>query len=157
MTGPHVYRTRLEWTGAAQGPTIGYRDYSREYVLRIAGKPDLVGSADPTFLGDAARHNPEDLLLAALSSCHMLSYLALAARAKLHVVAYEDEAEATMVLDKGGGHFTEAMLRPRVTVVKGADLDLARTLHAEAHKVCFIAASVNFPVRNEPVIVEAPA
>lgn len=156
MSGTHLYKSRLAWTGAAQGPTTGYRAYSRDYVVRIDGKPDLSGTADPTFLGDPARHNPEDLLLAALSACHMLSYLALAARGGVHVVGYADDAEATMVLDKGGGHFTEAVLRPRVVVARGTDLDLARQLHARAHQVCFIAASMNFPVRNQPTIVEAP-
>jgi len=155
MTHPHAYRTSLEWTGAAQGPTTSYRAYSRAYVVRIDGKPDLAGTADPTFLGDASRHNPEDLLLAALSACHMLSYLALAARGGVHVVGYSDEAEATMVLGKGGGHFTEAILRPTVLVTPGADLELARELHHQAHQVCFIAASMNFPVRNDPTILTA--
>ena len=124
-------------------------------VARIDGKPDLVASADPMFLGDPARHNPEDLLLAALSACHMLSYLALAARHRVHVLAYSDAAEATMVLDKGGGHFVEAMLHPRTTVARGTDMALAQRLHAEAHQVCFIAASVNFPVRHEAIVRSA--
>lgn len=157
MARSHEYRARLFWTGAGQGPTTDYRGYSRDYRIEIAGKPPLDGSADPTFHGDPARHNPEDLLLAALSGCHLLTYLALCARAGISVAAYEDSASGTMVLEGGGGHFTEVVLRPRVTLAAGADAAEARRLHAVAHGDCFIAASVNFPVRNEPEIVTAPA
>lgn len=156
MAHAHVYKAQLAWTGAAQGPTTDYRSYARDYVVRIDGKPDLAGSADPMFFGDATLHNPEDLLIAALSSCHLLSYLAHAARAGVAVVGYEDDAQGTMVLEKGGGHFTEAVLRPRTIVARGTDLDLALDLHDKAHHDCFIAASMNFPVRHEAVVMEAP-
>lgn len=148
MSREHHYRALLSWSGAAQGPTKTYDSYSREWTARVDGKPMLTGSADATFRGDPAVYNPEDLLLIALSSCHMLSYLALATRAKLVVMEYEDSAEATMVVEGGGGRFTEVVLRPRITVAPGSDLDLAERLHEQAHKVCFIAASVNFPVRH---------
>jgi organic hydroperoxide reductase OsmC/OhrA len=149
MSREHHYRAHLNWSGAAQGPTKTYESYSREWTARIEGKPGLTGSADPMFRGDPAAHNPEDLLLIALSSCHMLSYLALATRARIAVLSYEDEAEGTMVLEGGGGRFTDVLLKPRVTVAAGADLATAERLHEQAHKVCFIAASVNFPVRHE--------
>jgi len=155
MAKVHAYTAKLSWTGGSKGPVRDYSGYSREYTVEIAGKPAMKGSADPLFKGDPARHNPEDLLVAALSSCHMLSYLAECARAGIEVVAYDDEASGTMALSGGGGHFTEVILRPRVAVAPGADLAKARALHKDAHANCFIANSVNFPVRNEPEVREA--
>lgn len=155
MANQHRYTAKLTWTGAAQGPVKDYAGYSRAYRVEIPGKPPLHGTADPLFRGDPALHNPEDLLVAALSGCHMLTYLALCARAKIEVVAYEDDAGGTMVLDGGGGRFTEVVLRPRVTVTAGSDLAKAHALHEGAHTDCFIASSVSFPVRHEPEVVEA--
>ena len=155
MAKQHTYAAKLTWTGAARGSVRDYAGYSREYAVEIAGKPVLKGTADPMFRGDASLHNPEDLLLAALSGCHMLTYLALCARAKIEVVGYEDDASGTMVLEGGGGRFVEVTLRPRVSVAPGSDLDKARALHEAAHRDCFIANSVNFPVRNDPKVVEA--
>lgn len=151
MQKEHAYRTDLTWTGAASGPTSSYTGYSREYVIEIAGKTPLAGSSDPIFRGDASLYSPEDLLVASLSGCHMLSYLAHAARAGVHVVSYTDSASGTMVLEGGGGRFTEVVLRPRVTISAG-DPDLAQQLHDRAHADCFIASSMNFPVRHEASI-----
>ncbi len=134
--------------------TSGYRDYGRETTLRAAGRPDILGSADPAFFGDADRWNPEELLVAALSECHLLSYLHAAARAGIVVVGYADEASGMMRQEGDGGRFTEVVLRPRVTISSG-DPDAAQRLHAEAAAMCFIAASVNFPVRHEPTVVVA--
>jgi organic hydroperoxide reductase OsmC/OhrA len=155
MAREHRYSATVAWTGASRGPTVNYESYSRDYEVRIAGKPPLKGSADPTFRGDPAVHNPEDLLVAALSACHMLTYLAVCARKGVAIVAYEDEAGGTMVLERGGGHFVEVVLRPRVRVAAGSDLDAARAAHEEAHRQCFIASSVNFPVRHEAVVEAA--
>lgn len=149
MAREHRYSAHLSWTGAAQGPTRDYASYARDYVVRIAGKPELAGSSDPLFRGDPTRHNPEDWLMAALSACHMLTYLALCARKGIQVVGYEDEAAGIMVLEGGGGHFTEVVLHPKVTLAPGSDPRAAEALHEEAHRHCFIAASVNFPVRHE--------
>ncbi|HVY48243.1 MAG TPA: OsmC family protein [Minicystis sp.] len=149
---PHRFACTTRWTGAAEGATTDYASYSRAYEVHVPGKPVLRGSAAPPFRGDGSLHNPEDLLVAALSACHMLSYLALAARARLSVVAYEDAATGTMDFDGGVMRFTEVMLRPRVTVAAGADVELARALHERAHRECFIASSVAFPVRNEATI-----
>jgi organic hydroperoxide reductase OsmC/OhrA len=157
MARAHTYQMRLSWTGSAQGPTNSYESYSREYRIDVHGKAPLVGSADPLFRGDPSLLNPEELLVAALSSCHMLSYLALAARHGLVVVAYEDAASGTMALAGGGGRFTEVVLRPRVTVPAGGDEQLATRLHDQAHQDCFIAASTNFPVRHEAVVVVGAA
>lgn len=154
MAKDHHYQAKLTWTGAASGPIENYAGYSREYRVEIIGKPPLTGSADPMFRGDSALHNPEDKLIAALSACHMLTYLALAAQAKVKVVAYEDDASGIMVLQGGGGHFTEVTLRPRVTVAPGCDLQHAQSLHQPANANCFIANSVNFPVHHEATVQE---
>lgn len=149
----HRYQLALEWTGNLGAGTSTYEGYSREHVVRIVGKPDLRGTADPLFRGDPALHNPEDLLLAALSQCHLLTYLALCARARINVVNYKDNAEGTLLLTKdGGGHFTEVVLRPEVVVADARMVDKAKHFHGEVHKYCFIARSVNFPVRCEAVV-----
>lgn len=151
----HHYAIALWWSGARDGPTADYKTYSREYTVSAEGKPTLTGTADPQFLGDAALYNPEDLLVAALSGCHMLTYLAHCALNGISVISYEDSASGTMVEEGFGGRFTEVVLRPRVTIAPGGDLDQARALHETSHHDCFIANSVNFPVRKEPTVVEA--
>jgi organic hydroperoxide reductase OsmC/OhrA len=158
MEKTHRYALSLQWTGASQGPTKSYGSYSREYRVEIPGKPALTGSADPAFRGDPALHNPEDMLLAALSACHMLSYLALCTRERIQAVAYTDAASGVMA-EKAPQQvsFTEVVLRPRVTIAAGGDVAKAKALHEEAHRVCFIANSVNFPVRHEAEILEASA
>lgn len=152
----HLYATRTEWTGNLGEGTTNYRAYSRDHAISAVGKPGIAGSSDPAFRGDAARWNPEDLLVASLSSCHMLWYLHLCSQAKIVVLAYRDEAAGTMVEDEGGGgRFTAAVLRPVVTLAAGSDEVLARALHEEAHRLCFIANSVNFPVGIEPTVLRA--
>ena len=146
MVHVHHFSARLTWTGAAKGTTSSYESYSRDHVIEVPGKPPLAGSADKVFRGDASRHNPEDLLVVSLSACHMLTYLAEAARAGVHVVAYSDEASGTMQLQDGKMRFTEVSLRPQVVVAKGGDSAQAQRLHQRAHEDCFIANSVNFPV-----------
>ena len=146
----HVFHAKLVWTGAAKGGTTNYDTYSREYRVDIPGKPSLTGSAAPVFKGDAALQNPEDWLVAALSACHALTYLALCARKRIEVVAYEDDAVGKMEEVDKVIRFTDVLLKPVVTLRQGADLELARSLHEKAHHHCFIANSVNFPVRNDP-------
>ena len=152
---PHRYAVRLRWSGPAHGPTTSYKAYSRDYVVEADGKPALSGSADPHFLGDAALYNPEDLLVAALSACHLLSYLAECARAGIAVVAYEDDARGEMTLIDGAIRFREVVLRPTVTIADPTRVQDAQALHASAHAVCFIANSVNFPVRHDAVVTVA--
>ena len=153
MAGPsHDFACHLVWTGAAAGPTRDYRGYDRTYRVDFEGKPPLVGSAAPPFRGDGALHNPEDLLVAALSACHALSYLAQCARGRVEVVAYEDRATGRMALVDGGLQFVEVDLHPRVTVSPGTDLAKAERLHGPAHAECFIARSVAFPVRHHPSV-----
>jgi organic hydroperoxide reductase OsmC/OhrA len=150
MANEHRYSLDLQWRG---DHTRTYESYTRDHVMRIAGKPELVATADPMFRGDATKHNPEDLLLAALSGCHLLTYLALCARARIDVRSYNDKTTGTLLLTPdGGGHFTEVVLHPEVVVADEQMLIKARELHTAAHKYCFIANSVNFPVRCEPEV-----
>jgi organic hydroperoxide reductase OsmC/OhrA len=156
MVGDHAYAVTTTWTGDRGTGTSGYRDYDRSARIEIGGKPALEASADRPFRGDPARWNPEDMLLAALSECHLLSYLHACVGAGVVVVGYIDEATALMREDgRNGGAFVEAILRPVVTVAEEGMVDAALAAHAQAHEWCFIASSVNFPVRHEPTIVVA--
>jgi len=153
MIGEHGYRVRTTWTGDRGTGTSGYRDYDRAVTVAVEGKPDLLASSDRPFRGDASRWNPEDLLVAALSECHLLSYLHACVQAGVVVVGYEDDASGVMVEDgRGGGAFREVVLRPRVTVADAGMTDAATAAHHQAHEWCFIANSVNFPVRVEPTV-----
>jgi len=157
MTHQHRYQVGVEWTGNRGSGTDGYRNYGRDHVIRIDGKPPIDGSSDPTFRGDASRHNPEDMLVTALSTCHMLSYLHMATVAGVVVIAYRDAAEGTMITEGDGGRFVEVVLHPVVTITAASDPVKAEAAHEAAHHACFIANSVNFPVRCEPRIVIASA
>jgi organic hydroperoxide reductase OsmC/OhrA len=153
----HSYELFTAWTGNRGTGTSGYRDYARTYEISGTEKPLLLGSADPTFRGDADRYNPEELLLAALSACHLLSYLHVCADAGVVVTGYEDDPTGAMEVDRAGkGAFTEAVLRPRVRVASEDMVDRAFDLHHDAHDLCFIANSVGFPVRHEPTVFAQP-
>ena len=150
---PHRYSVQVSWTGNLGPGTSSYQAYSRNHEIAAAGKPVLPGSSDPTFRGDPDRYNPEELLVSSLSTCHMLWYLHLCAEAKIVVIEYVDEASGVMAeRPDGGGRFTEVTLRPDVVIARGGDLARAEALHERAHHLCFIANSVNFPVRCEPQI-----
>ncbi|MGS1010550.1 OsmC family protein [Achromobacter anxifer] len=156
MQGEHRYNVTVDWTGNTGSGTSSYAAYSRDHLIRAAGKPDVPGSSDPAFRGDPARWNPEDMLVASLSACHKLWYLHLCAVEGVTVEAYRDEAEGVMVEDRErGGAFSAVTLRPEVTIRAGDDAALAAELHERAHHFCYIANSVNFPVRCEPRIVHA--
>ncbi|MFF2824046.1 OsmC family protein [Arthrobacter koreensis] len=145
----HRYGVSLEWTGNRGTGTQTYRGYGRDHVLRAPGLPDLPGTADPTFHGDRDRWNPEQLLLSALAQCHMLSYLHVAVKNGISVISYQDDAEGTLRLNRdGSGEFTSVLLRPEVHISEGSP-EQATSLHEEAHRLCFIARSVNFPVEHE--------
>lgn len=150
----HEYRMHVKWTGNRGTGTSEYNAYDRAHEIAGPVKSATIsGSSDAHFRGDASRYNPEDLLVASLSACHMLSYLHLCAINDIVVTAYEDDATGTMAENKdGSGQFTEVMLRPRVIVTAASNRTRALELHEEAGKLCFIARSVNFPVRHEPVI-----
>ncbi|TLM86208.1 OsmC family peroxiredoxin [Pseudarthrobacter sp. NamE2] len=152
----HRYALAVQWTGNLGAGTSSYRGYSRDHDVIIPGLPVLKGSADSTFHGDKERYNPEQLLLAALAQCHMLSYLHVAVKHGVVVTDYRDEASGLLRLNRdGSGQFQKVTLRPRVTVADAGQAELAGRLHHEANRVCFIARSVNFPVDHEPVTVAA--
>jgi len=151
MAKQHRYQLRLTWTGNNGTGTSHYRAYERSHVIQVENKPEIRGSADPMFRGDHTKHNPEDLLIASLSACHMLMYLHLCAEAGVVVAAYEDEATGVLELTPdGGGHFAEVTLHPRVTVTAASMVESANQLHKKANELCFIANSVNFPVHHQP-------
>ena len=151
MAKQHHYTAAVRWTGNLGKGTTGYKDYGRDYEISAPGKPVIPGSSDPAFRGDASRYNPEDMLVASLSTCHMLWYLHLCAVNKVVVLDYEDNAQGDMEESAdGGGRFTGVTLRPVITVPRDSDIETAKRLHHEAHEKCFIANSVNFPVRCEP-------
>ncbi|WP_441249734.1 OsmC family protein [Kitasatospora sp. McL0602] len=152
MAKLHTYTTKVVWTGNTGTGTSSYRDYTREHEISGEGLPGIPGSSDPAFRGDPARWNPEQLLLVSVSQCHMLSYLHLCAVNGVVVTAYTDEPVGTMTETAGSGQFTEAVLHPRIEVTEEAMVERAVALHHDAHKVCFIANSVNFPVRHEPQV-----
>ncbi len=154
MNLEHHYSVELEWTGNRGTGTSDYRAYGREHILSAPAKlHQIAGSSDRTFHGDADRWNPEEMLLSALSQCHLLSYLHVAASRGVVVTAYRDNPVGTMMQTAdGGGHFTVAVLHPLVTVRSAEMVEAARDAHHEASLKCFIAASVNFPVLHEPEI-----
>ena len=143
----HDYTARVIWTGNRGEGTRTYKGYDRTWNVETPGKPVIHCSNDPLLGGDPGLHNPEDMLIAALSACHMLWFLHLAGNAGIAVQGYADDPLAVGETDaSGASRFLRATLRPRITVPEGTDLDRANAVHAEIHKVCFIARSVNFPV-----------
>jgi organic hydroperoxide reductase OsmC/OhrA len=155
-TREHRYSITVTWSGNRGSGTSGYRAYSRDHEIGAKGKPSIQGSSDAVFRGDASRWNPEELLVASLSTCHELWYLHLAAEQGIIVIAYADQAEGLMEEQPdGSGRFTRVVLRPTVTVSSGSDPERANAIHHLAHQKCFIANSVNFPVACEPTLVVA--
>jgi len=149
MATQHSFRARLVWSKGGQGSELG------NHRVEFGGRPALEVSAAPQYRGDPSKLNPEELFLASLASCQMLSYLALASRAGIEVLAYEDGAEATLAIAERKMRITEVVLHPRITVGAAADEARARTLVDSAHDGCFIANSVACTVRTEPEIVRA--
>jgi organic hydroperoxide reductase OsmC/OhrA len=151
----HRYTVTVDWVGNTGSGTSGYRDYERAHLIAKDGKPPISGSSDPSFRGDPARWNPEELLLASIAACHKLWYLHLCSEAGVVVTAYLDRAEGVMKEDAtGGGRFVSATLKPEVTITAESDAAVAQALHHDANARCFVANSLNFPVGHEPVIVK---
>lgn len=152
MNKIHEYSLTVKWTGNRGSGTSNYDTYDRSHTIVKGGKADILGSSDPSFRGDRTRHNPEELLVASVSSCHMLWFLHLCSKAGVLVTDYEDNPLGSMEETReGGGRFTEIVLRPRVTVTEEAMTEKLDELHHQANKLCFIANSCNFPIRHEPV------
>ncbi|QNE46457.1 OsmC family peroxiredoxin [Glaciihabitans sp. INWT7] len=153
MNHEHHFAVSLQWTGNRGTGTSGYKAYGRDHVVRAEGKHEISGSSDRVFHGDADRWNPEEMLIAALSQCHLLSYLHVAASNGVVVTDYTDAATGVMEQTAdGGGHFTSVTLRPVVTIATD-NVELALSLHHEASLKCFIASSMNFPVEHQPRVV----
>jgi organic hydroperoxide reductase OsmC/OhrA len=147
----HRYYIKTTWTGNLGQGTSGYKTYDRSHTISIDNKPDILGSSDAAFRGDKTKHTPEDLFVSTLSTCHMLWYLHLCAVNGVVVVDYIDQATGTMEeMADGSGRFTEITLNPVVTVADPSMVNKANDLHHDAHKMCFISNSVNFPVTHKP-------
>jgi organic hydroperoxide reductase OsmC/OhrA len=154
MNGEHNYNLTVQWTGNKGTGTSGYKDFERSHTILVDNKVAILGSSDPAFRGDQTKHNPEDLLLASISSCHMLWYLHLCAVAGVIVTDYVDNATGVMIeTADGGGKFTAVTLHPIVTVTNASMTDKANELHAKANQLCFIANSLNFPVHHQATCV----
>jgi organic hydroperoxide reductase OsmC/OhrA len=154
----HEYRVRVSWEAPDGVGTRDYRSYHRDHIVAVEGKPPILASSDPAFRGDASRYNPEELLVASLSSCHMLWYLHLCAIGNVVVTGYRDLAVGELHVNAdGSGQFTRVALHPEVTISASSDESAARTLHEEAHRLCFIARSVTFPVVVEATSLRGEA
>lgn len=152
----HTYETLVRWSAEGGEGTKDYRSYRRDHAISVDGKAAIAASSDPAFRGDGTRYNPEELLVASLSSCHMLWYLHLCATNGVAVLDYSDNATGMMEENAdGSGEFVRVQLRPRVTLAAGGDRSRALALHHEAHRLCFIARSVNFPVEVAAEIHES--
>lgn len=149
MSKDHHYKVSVKWTGNLGTGTSNYKGYSRNHLIQVEGKPPIESSSDPAFRGDPNRYNPEEMMVAALSSCHMLWYLHFCSEAGIIVTSYIDYAEGTMVEDQSGsGRFTEVILKPSISLANMQMMDQANALHAKANQFCFIANSCNFPVKH---------
>lgn len=154
MSKSHTYRAAVNWNGNRGQGTASYRAYGREHTIVIDGKPSILGSADAAFLGDPAKWNPEDMLISAISTCHMLWFLHLASDAGWVVEAYEDRVEAVMTMNAdGSGQFSSARLHPKATISAG-DPKLLDQLHHKAHEMCFIARSLNFEIDCDATVLQ---
>lgn len=152
MKGQHDYELTVKWTGNTGTGTSNYKEFERSHTISANGKDEIFGSSDPAFRGDQTRYNPEELLLASLSSCHMLWYLHLSAESGVVVTDYVDNANGIMIeTEDGGGRFTEVTLNPIVTIAEISMTEKANELHKKANEFCFIAKSVNFPVYHKPL------
>jgi len=152
MSKHHAYRIHVDWTGNNGTGTSDYAAYFRDHTITAPNKNEIYASSDTAFRGDAAKYNPEELFLSSIASCHMLWYLHLCADNDIIVESYSDDATGSMLeagQDGRGGHFTEVVLHPRITVAEESMIEKAMELHSEAHHHCFIANSCNFPIRVE--------
>ncbi len=151
----HHYSLTVKWTGNTGEGTKGYKSYERSHEIMVDGKEVISGSSDPAFLGDSTKHNPEDLLLASISSCHMLWYLHLCSDAGIVVSNYIDNAKGIMEeTADGGGKFTSIILYPTVTLKNIAQQEQANALHSKANSMCFIANSLNFKVQHQATFIK---
>ena len=152
MQKQHYYSLKTEWTGNTGQGTLNYRSYERSLTISANNKADILCTSDTAFNSDKTKHNPEELLLASISSCHLLWYLHLCSEAGIVVEEYSDNARGIMVETTTGGHFTEVTLFPTIIVSEESMISKAIELHAKANKLCYIANSCNFPILHQPEI-----
>ena len=150
MADHPTFTTRLTWTGQQLPEPVATRTYTTLYEIGPEGKPVVPGAAPPAYGGDGARYNPEDFMLASLTSCHMLTFLAVAAKSRVIVLGYRDTADAALGMKDGKLRMVDALLRPHVVVGTAEEAGRLGALHEKAHANCFMANSVNFTVRIEP-------
>lgn len=155
MAKEHHYSLTMEWTGNTGEGTVDYKAYERSYQIKSGNKPTIEGSSDSAFRGDQTKYNPEEMLLASLSSCHMLWYLHLCSEAGVIVTDYQDQPSGVMKEDPQGGKFHKVVLNPVVEVKSATMIDMANHLHIKAHELCYIANSVNFPVLHQAKVRSA--
>jgi organic hydroperoxide reductase OsmC/OhrA len=149
----HDYEVRMDWTGNDGEGTKNYRSYRRDHEITSGNKASIPGSSDPAFRGDPTRYSPEELLVGSVSSCHMLWYLHFCAVNGVVVLDYHDRAAGEMNENAdGSGEFVRIVLRPEIRISAASDTAKADALHHEAHRFCFIARSVNFPVEIEATV-----
>lgn len=146
----HHYPLQLNWTGNTLDGT-----YNRNATVSALGKHRLAVSSAPEYAGDAACWNPEDLLGTALATCHMLTFLALCAKAKVAVVGYEDHAESVLDTVDKVTRVTQVHLRPVIRVTRGTSMAQVVELFEKAHKYCFVANSITCEAVLAPRVVEA--
>jgi len=153
MLKQHRYTLKTTWTGNTGTGTSNYRAYERSLTISVEGKADILATSDTAFNSDKTKHNPEELLLASISSCHMLWYLHLCSEAGIVVENYTDNATGLMIeTANSGGHFTEVILFPTITISNSLMKEEALELHQKANKLCYIANSCNFPILHKPII-----
>ena len=149
----HHYEVRMDWTGNDGEGTRNYRSYRRDHEIASGTKASIPGSSDPAFRGNPARYSPEELLVGSVSSCHMLWYLHFCAVNGVAVLDYHDHAAGEMNENAdGSGEFVRIVLRPQIRIAAGGDSGKANAMHDEAHRFCFIARSLNFPVETEATV-----
>jgi organic hydroperoxide reductase OsmC/OhrA len=147
----HRFELTVQWDADTVEPALARDKSRRRHTISHPGKPDIDGSAAPAFFGEAERWNPEELLLAALSQCHMLTFFYLAGREGLTITEYVDTPQAVLETNAdGSGNIVEVVLKPQLGIRDGYSGSI-ETLHQQASELCFIARSVNFPVRHEPL------
>ena len=153
MNTQHNYKLGVKWTGNQGTETFNHKDFERSYTIQIENKADIFGSSDPEFRGDKTKHNPEELLLASVSSCHMLWYLYLCYEAQIMVINYVDNATAILEeTENGNGKFSSITLNPIITVTEESMVEQATELHKKANEFCFVANSLNLKVDHQPII-----
>ena len=154
MGNKHLFAITSRWTGNTGQGTSAYRSYERSVTISVKNKADIFGSSGTSFNSDKTKHNPEDLFVSAISSCHLLWYLHLCSENGVVVLDYVDNATGTMEeTADGGGKFTEVTLHPTITLSSQSMIQKATELHMDANRLCYIANSCNFPIHHQPIFL----